>query len=329
MATDPLTLLSAGKCYACFGTAGSMRVMEISLLQQWAVQSASPALDPVVTAWVARVQANGGGTPSAKSQNAINTFWKALKTAGIDSKMIHVNCIAGDNYITATTPLIVGPGGFNQWHDNNGTLAGGQLNLANGLNGNQSYVAGSFFDTGVIPSATSLAAGNAGVSVYVSEQEPDGTNHTHGGCDNFNHGGTSQFKLIYDFELVAFDNGVATGFVTSTNGGIYQPFAGFFSLNVEPTTPSWNVGAYGVTAGSPQFPTYTHLVNDGGGSTPGTGTVTTISSFGWLDVNGQFQEPSAETLSFAAFHLGLTFTQSTALFNAVQAMRVAMGAGFI
>lgn len=289
----------------------------------------------MVTAWVARVIANGGSAPSNNSINAVNTFWSAVKAAGISSKMIHVNCIAPDSYIAATTPLIVGPGGNNQWVDVAGNLQGQQLNLAKGLNGDQSYTLGSMFDTGVIPSATSIGNLNQGISVYVSVQEPDGTNHTHGGCDDVNAGGSDQWKLIYDFNNVAYDtNNPPNGFAFATSNGSFpggfQPFAGFISCSSEPAGPSWSIGAYGKTAGVYSFPTFTNVTIQGGGGFTPTQNPPHTNSFCWLDCNGQFKEPSAETLSFAAFHQGLTFSQSTALFNAVQALRQAgFGTGYV
>lgn len=47
MATDPLTLLAQGNCYACFGTSGSLSIMELALVAQWADQSSTLNLIPV------------------------------------------------------------------------------------------------------------------------------------------------------------------------------------------------------------------------------------------------------------------------------------------
>jgi hypothetical protein len=329
MATDPQTLMSQANCYACFGQAGTWRLLELMLVRQWSNQSAVVPIDPVVSAWVARVISNGAPSPSNHSIQTVNTFWRALKTAGIDGKMIHVNCIAPDNYITATTPLLVGPNGFRQWNDTSGLLQPAQVDIAQGLNGDPSYTPGSFFDTGVLPSDFGgVSALNGGISVYISVQEPDGTNHTHGGC---NRGDANQFRMIYDFEFIAYNNSNFgnNGWAANTNGGAYAPFSGFVSANIEPSGPSWVIGAYGKTNNAPQFPTFTSLFPTLGGGLTAAGTIPDINTFAWLDCNGAFQEPSAETLSFAAFHLGLTFAQATALFNAVQAMRMNFGSGFV
>lgn len=299
------------------------------MLSKWAVSVVNPPIDPVVTAWVARAKANGGN-PSNNSINAVNKFWLALKAGGIDSLMIHVNPIAPDDYATATTPLILGPGGFVQWHDVSGLLAGQQANLSLGLNGDQGRNVGSFYDTGVFPATTSLSTLNGGISIYISVQEPDGTNHCHGGCDDFNMQ-SFMFKLIYDTQIVAYNpvdpNGYAAADSNASFPSGFDPFAGFISGNVTPT--SFIVGMYGKTNGVYSFPTFTNVpINRGGGLTP-SGSPPSAHSFGWFDANGNFQEPTAETLSFAAFHQGLTFAQQTTLFNAVQAMRIAFGAGYV
>jgi hypothetical protein len=46
----------------------------------------------------------------------------------------------------------------------------------------------------------------------------------------------------------------------------------------------------------------------------------------WIDKNGLHEAPS---LSFIAFHQGLSQAQSTDLYNAVQALRMALGGGYV
>jgi len=325
MATDAKTLLSQANCYACYTTM-EWDLLALALLAQWVNNAAVVPIDPDVTAWVARAQA-GGGHPSQHNINAVNTFWRTIKAAGFSSKFIHLNPIAGDDWVTARTPLIVGLGGFNQWVDVNGGLQGNQIDLAQGLNGDTTYSSQQAFDTGVIPGLTGITNGNCGVSVYVSVAEPDGTNHTHGGCDNFLDGGGQQFKFIYDYILCGFDNTLTNGAAEAVD---YSPWAGFASSNATGAS-GWFIAAYGTFNGGSVEPYGILPQNNGFGQGPpyGGGACPVTRSFWWLDSNGQFSEPSGETLSFAAFHLGLTFAQSVILFNAVQTMRQTMGGGYV
>jgi len=69
--------------------------------------SGSAPIDPAVTAWQARVIANGGASPGAATLAAADTFWKSMKAAGIDTLIKELNFFAPDSVIAALTPFIV------------------------------------------------------------------------------------------------------------------------------------------------------------------------------------------------------------------------------
>jgi hypothetical protein len=164
-----------------------------------------------------------------------------------------------------------------------------------------------------------MAAHNCGITIYASQADPNGANqHTYAGCDNYPSPGNSQFKLIYNVEFIAFNNSSTDGYVVATAP---TAFTGYLSANA--TALSW--GVYSGSSGGFQT-----LTNTGGGTLgAGSGPVTTPSAVAFFDVNGQFHEPTAARLSFAAFHLGLLQSEALALFNAVQLYRQTLGGGYV
>jgi len=65
------------------------------------------SLAALVTAWQARVISNGGASPSGATLTAVNTWYNALASAGIDTLMKEVNFFAPDSVIAAKTPFIL------------------------------------------------------------------------------------------------------------------------------------------------------------------------------------------------------------------------------
>ena len=106
-----------------------------------------------------RVVSNGG-TISANTQTAVDTFVKAAKVNGYWSKLNRINLFCGDQLVAATVPLKVGGG--SALDTNNGFVAG-DYTEATGLKGNGSS---KYINTGLTPSA-SLTANDTHQAFYI------------------------------------------------------------------------------------------------------------------------------------------------------------------
>lgn len=276
----------------------------------WAQKKIVPT-DPVLN-WVYRVGINGGAAPSQATITAMQTFVAALQTAGIWTNMRTVCCFVPDNLIAAITPL-VNSYGNDPWK-NSGSLpfTGGILSV-NGLVGNGS----AYLDTGFLPAQHFAAYNNAGLSLCISQTSSAGAK----------------------FELAAFDGSNLTcglwqpsGF--GLTGDLYGPVAGsglmafgalvntgwFISANRKDST-----GLFGQLSGGNTANAYASLVNLGSNT---SNSVPAYSLFSHARNNkGNADSQTTRTISFAAAHDALTLTQATALFNAVQALRTALGGG--
>ena len=62
------------------------------------------SLSAKTTAWANLVVSNGGAVPSGPTLAAVDVWYKALVTAGIDSLMVNVGFFAPDSIIAARTP---------------------------------------------------------------------------------------------------------------------------------------------------------------------------------------------------------------------------------
>ena len=118
--------------------------------------------------WQSRVIANGG-TVSASTMKAVDTFCKAIVTAGLRDRFYRMNLFAGSNLSAALVPLYRGPslGGTqygNTTDTNNGPFVSGdyaETGASGGLlgNGTSKYLATGF------PSNT-LTLGSTHLSAY-------------------------------------------------------------------------------------------------------------------------------------------------------------------
>ena len=157
MATDPQTLLGKSNCYACYGIPEFL-LFELSLLGNWYNNLTPPVvLQPQVQTWVTQARANGGN-PSNSTISAVNTFWVALQTAGIDSKMLLVNPLAPDDWNTLLTPLVPG-NGFTKWFDIGGILQPFNTNISKGISGNATGA----INTGFLPAGVVSPTNDVGM----------------------------------------------------------------------------------------------------------------------------------------------------------------------
>lgn len=121
-------------------------------------EAAGPSFDADVTDWAdVRVPA-AGGTVSAATKDAVNTFVLAAKANGYWTKLNRINLFAGDQLAAALVPLKVGDGGAT---DTNVNFVAGDYSLATGLTGNGTT---KYLNTGLLPS--SLVANDTHFAVY-------------------------------------------------------------------------------------------------------------------------------------------------------------------
>jgi len=264
-----------------------------------------------VTDWANRVVANGSGVVTTQTISAMNTFYGALNSVGtLIAKIKSMVCMTPASIVEACTPLIK-TFGNDPWS----RIAG--LNYEITVNGLRATAVNGALDTGVIPSACFASTATGGLTAYVFTSTNNdgvavdmGSNNSNAQtCQlytNFSGAPGSAFGQIYNN---------STGSVTGTAHG-----AGFWCTNVNagPTSQIY----YG--SSSTGFTTAGSL-GSGGGTRP------TFSMFAMgLSASGATAGTTqVRRYSFFAIHDGLTQAEAQALYNAVQALRTALGGGFI
>lgn len=267
----------------------------------------------IATKWAAQVVTNGGAAPAAATQSALTTFADALIKAQVwFQKIIALNFFAPDNLIASLTPIYPRGSGNNPW-TNTGPFVAGDLTV-DGLksDGNK------YLQTGINPfpaTGTQLLS----LSVYVKELGalPDGAHM--GSADNVTFinsiavaGGRnalgSFFHCCYDTAGAGEVLGGDTGFLGFACGSrVALNDARIFHGNS--TTPFAQTG-----------PTNSNVI-----------TARTNTNLLWVfRLNcASSLLPTKARLSFVHFGLSLTSAQAQSLFNAVQALRVALGGGYV
>jgi hypothetical protein len=275
------------------------------------VANSGTSVNPAVSDWVARVLANGGATPSVQTQSALSTFANSLAANNLTSHIKVFNAYVPDSFIACQTPFIKGSGN-GLWTSYLGNFVGADLSI-NGLKGSDSKC----LLTGVIPS-NEITVNNVGLSIYAPI-------------------------------LANGSNTIDTGTFNATNTGALLLYAKSFSSHF--SVGCWNsAGTDAPTSVSPNlggFYSFSRVAaNDcrtffGNGSntlaqqaTSATQTGSIVTDFALVDFacnstsNTPFDFADASHSAWA-LHDGLDITQTTNLFSAVQALRVAFGGGFI
>lgn len=258
----------------------------------------------VAGSWASRVQVNGGAAVSGSSVTALTTFWNALYTGGIDTKMKAVMCFAPDNLTAALTPLYKTVGN-DPWTNSGGIFDSSDLTV-NGLVGNG---VNKYLKTGISGLAAYLSVNNCGFSIYNSTAAT--STQIEFGC-----------SITSDHMYMAIDYvGI---------GAIFDCWT-----NTTPRLQVANTGYTGFLSGNRTSSTSVRI--DGANSTlPYTTKVSLAITAGAL-TNDEFyafainpvQVWTSKRISFMAIHDGLSVGEGTALFNAIQALRTAFGGGFV
>lgn len=272
-------------------------------------------LHATAVSWQTRATANGG-SPAAGTVSALSTFCYALDAASLTSKMKAVNCFTQPDIACATTPLIVGPG-VDPWTNINFGLS--DLD-DNGLKGNGSN---KYLKTGINPSTT-FSGVQGGVTLYITEGS-DASGEQDIGCLTTSPGGEQQaFQVHSRFSGNAicdcFSDGA--GRINQSNSG----WLGYFSVNRRSTT---DYKIYEAKSSVPHFQFASKATEAALGPPDRLITVFCGNYNGSGSTYGTIFSYSSKRLSFAALHDGLTAAESLALYNAVQALRTALGGGYV
>lgn len=263
----------------------------------------------IVGDWATRAT-NNGGTPTANTKLALNKFYANLIDKSLDTKMIAVCCLVPDDLPCALTPLIK-VRGYDPWVNHN--FVAGDLTV-NGLVGNGTT---KFLDTGVFTDDTGPGTGDnsLGLSVY---------NVTTSNRQQFAMGagdaGTNTCYLAPDYQFVSYwanlNNGASQ--ISAANAN----WTGFCSGNRISSTST----AIYIASSGHAFSTLVSSITPRGGTFVGLHT-----NFYAFAHHGDTltQGPSSDRYSFFAEHIGLTIGQCQNLYNAVQALRIDLGGGFV
>lgn len=296
---------------------------------QWCVGSGCGAFSNVaripgsVADWAARVITNGGAAPSSSTLTFLDTFWLSLNDNGLVSQMIAVMPIVPDNLIAALTPLIK-TAGNDPWTNSGGNFVGGDLTI-NGLTGN---AGNKVLGTGIIAtavfqnSANSAVAGTTcGLSVYAFTVGTVASGFDVGAASNSPSGEMSISSLFTPTSanqtaFDAFNN--STGHLAFNNAG----WKGFSSGN---RTSGTAIALY--IASSTQA--FTQVASNNNSVIGNAMPTVQFAGMGYNSQTNVLTGNTDRTISFIAIHTGLTSAQAQNLFNAVQALRVAMGGGFV
>lgn len=254
--------------------------------------------------WGYRVQKAGGAAPSAATIAALDTFMNTLTSSGLLAKIDCINAVAPDNLIAATVPI------WRKWGNdpwtNNGYLAG-DLSVA-GLVGAANKA---FSSAGIIQGRSMRLGQNTGWTYYFSVASVGGVI----GC------------LDTEYQLVVPAPGQLLWDTPFNGGGGRLTIgagmgAGYYHCMRNSNS---NAQVFSANSGLPH----------GLRGTNSTGAIPALSSANTTLVNVMGRAPfpgggqMSGTLSFWSFGQALTLAESSTYFNAIQALRTALGGGYV
>lgn len=276
-------------------------------------QTAPQTVSGQVANWAARVITNGGAAVSVNTITAMNTFDLSINSGALQSSIISMIAMVPDNLTAAITPLYKTLG--NDPYTNNGYVAGDLTTT--GLTGDG---VAKYLDSGV--NASNAIGPNGGLALYVPANYNTGT--VQDDCGGFDAGAGRALEI--SFTLSAGNFGFSAGnygsfLFQSSNAGPLKQLA---------VKMGWNNGATRyINSGT---------ITAGGVFTWASGNLAAgnldhfpaVSMFcGARNANGVANGFSNKTISFFAVVGLMDQTQTTNFCNAVQALRVALGGGFV
>jgi hypothetical protein len=183
--------------YAASMPAANITRIERYLAAKWGITLAPQVSNADAQDWVNRVYANGG-TVSASTAAAVNTFCDAIDSAIIRDRFYRLNLFCGSNLNAALVPLYrsssFGGSPLGNTTDTNNAFVGvgtdyAETGASGGLTGNGTS---KYLNTGLAPSALqSVATGH--MAAYVPQITPTDTTRAFLG----NASGSHQYNLSY------------------------------------------------------------------------------------------------------------------------------------
>ena len=261
-------------------------------------------IDPAVLNWFERVVANGGAGISAATIYSVNTFYKAVVSAALLSKILALNVFAPDSIAAAMTPLIVGAGNA-LWDAS--TYGTPPSCSAAGFGGNST----GYVKTGIF-SVTHFDTSNCGICAYVASQSTNNPLADFGSRAGTNGG--------YGLLLCSRQNANNTVCISGRNGtnlvSLANQGAGFYSCQRASSTS--NILCRG---------------SSGGFSTIGSESNAIAASAAiqlYCFHNDTSATNSDALLSFGCVNsLALTTAEAQTLFGLVQTLRTNFGGGYL
>lgn len=287
----------------------------------WALKTCRECLgggsgDPIHE-WNQRIVNAGGAAISSTTSNATRTFLAGLDTDAILYRMVAVNTYPPDNLMACRVPIIW-QSGFQIW--SNSSFAETNVSV-NGLTGN---LTNKFLGTGIIPLGLSnrgFGENSAGISVIISAIT-SGNVYDMGAQSSagqqwalLNTAGSLKY-YCWNFTPVNQD------FVTvAAPGG--ATWTAYMSGN---RTAANAIALYGARSDL----THTLLTNATGAKSANTSLYSRSAlafALGSTEGVPTASTYSDHTVSFLAFHSGLTQTQSSNLYNRASTLRTSYGGG--
>lgn len=273
---------------------------------------------PLVTDWALRVVANGGAMPSQNTIQAMETLRLGCISAGLTNKIYSLCVFVPDSVIASATPLFLHKG-YPMWTNN---FVIGDLSV-NGLKGDGTSKA---MDTGCMAKAlasggvSDTSDGSRGLTVIVTESQ------------NATDGVPIGYKDANDVRMLELAVGIGriTSWITMTDGNaLYELHTndvgrvGYISGNTW-NDSNTNVSVYVASPLEAHKLIATKTIPSNGGDA--TATDNTISVF--AEKHGTTNRfYSAQRLSLAMVHEGLTAAESETLWSLFLACRQTLGGG--
>lgn len=323
MTCDPNELSQLAQCFRCIPP-GRARQVAIYLLCQWARVGEHT---PEVREWVDTIIENGGDVPPPETQDILDDFIDDLVTAGVRSHMVTVNCFVPNSFMACLTPIIH-TAGFSPYHSVGFT--GGELSV-NGLKGGLGNAFEfKYLKTGVQPFNT-MAHNSAGITIYRSFFTPEPVNEDtyH---DSVMSDGTTYLFGIWTCFSNAFTS-LGNIWSGSPGGGVTYNnplrFYGYASINrtADNVLKLYLAGRQGANPLPHTMVAQNNVVE----ANPFRVFLEGMPIFAHWDEQfaPDYKNCSSKQFSFYALHAGLTEAQSNSFYNAVQAMRVRFGGGYV
>lgn len=286
--------------------------------------------------WLTRIAGSpdipSPGPPSGNTQNKVFDFLCDLCSDDLDLKMLSVVLFVPDDLVSAATPVIYNFGVYSTWrYYTNGsvlltTIATASQFFSIATSGLTTPGTGGPGFNGFVRTGVSFAGGvdpnNAGYSLQV----------TAGGGAGYSSGArgalpSAELSLVHGFDIPPryrmYRSYDASGPLGANPGAVEVPIGAtttecFLSGN---RTSAVALALYRGRSGAMTIEGTT-------AGTSGSNATPHVYLFG-LDNNAVFSNPVSGTISFCAFHTGLTFAQTNRLYTAVQTFRAAIGGGTI